>query len=95
MVSLEILSIIKCCQEEDKTLSKTYKRIIAIKEKTVFDWHKRFREGNAETKVKERIGRKKKVTALKPVLASGREGCCTFSLSLMYRLNQTEFAIFM
>jgi hypothetical protein len=25
----------------------------------------------------------------------GREGCCTYSLSLMYRLNQTESAIFM
>jgi hypothetical protein len=27
--------------------------------------------------------------------ARGREGCCTYSLSLMYRLNQTESAIFM
>jgi hypothetical protein len=25
--------------------------------------------------------------------ARGREGCCTYSLSLMYRLNQTESAI--
>jgi hypothetical protein len=24
--------------------------------------------------------------------ARGREGCCTYSLSLMYRLNQTESA---
>jgi hypothetical protein len=27
--------------------------------------------------------------------ARGREGCCTYSLSLMYRLNQTESAILM
>jgi hypothetical protein len=25
--------------------------------------------------------------------ARGREGCCTYSLSLMYRLNQTDSAI--
>jgi hypothetical protein len=27
--------------------------------------------------------------------ARGREGCCTYSLSLMYRLNKTESAILM
>jgi hypothetical protein len=29
------------------------------------------------------------------VCARGHEGCCTYSLSLMFRLNQTESAIFM
>jgi hypothetical protein len=48
---LEIRSIIKFCQEEGETPSKTYKRILGIKGKAsvsrtlVFDWHKRFREG--------------------------------------------------
>jgi hypothetical protein len=28
-----------------------------------------------------------------PASARGREGCCTYSVSLMYRLNQTESAI--
>jgi transposase len=65
---LEIRAIIKFCQEEGETPSKTYKRILDIKGKAsvsrtlVFDWHKRFREGMTEISDKEGRGRKTKIT---------------------------------
>lgn len=65
---LEIRAIIKFCQQQGDTPSKTFETIAASHRKhavsrtMVFDWHKYFREGNTSITDKEGRGRKKKVT---------------------------------
>lgn len=66
---LEIRSVIKFCQQLGETPTNTYKKIITAKGKDsvsrtlVFDWHRRFKNGEESIEDRDGRGRKRKITS--------------------------------